>query len=436
MSMSSRTRRRLAWGVGILVVLTVLWLLYQGLLRRLDTALHEALGPRATIGRVEWGWNGLTVHDLRLGAAPGWPAGEELSAQRIFIQPDLRSLFSGPWRLHRIDVEDASISLLRDAKGKLQVLPGLLKAHGGGSAKDKEAERHSRVKDTNRSSSAEGGASDVPEDDSGRIAIAASAASGALNFSVDSGPGTSASSDDGARDKGRGRSGAEPDVLIIDHVQLHQVRVDFYDGSLRPQAKPHHMAIDELDADIDNLHIPSLDQAVAIALQGRLKGVEGGGERHDGRIEIKGKVTPFTHDADLSAKIRGADLRVVEPYLLKAAESGIRQGLLDLTLEAKVKDDRLKAPGTIVITGLELRSGGGWWNSLGTAGRQAVLNTLSQAGKIEVHFTLEGRLDDPNFSLNESLAKRFATGLADAVGVSLGGVVEGLGSMIKGLFGR
>lgn len=426
----------MAWGLALLVVVAALWLLYQALLRRLDTALHEALGPRAAIGRVEWGWNGLTVHDLRLGAAPGWPTDEELRAQRIFIQPDLRSLFSGPWRLHRIDVEDASISLLRDAKGKLQVLPGLLKAHGHNSEKDKTS-NHPRTKTSRPSTGRDGAASDTPSDDSGRIAIAASAASGALQFSVDSGPGTTASAPGTSGGNERGvRSNDEPDVLIIDHVQLHQIRVDFYDASLHPRAKAHHMALDDIDADIEHLHLPSLHQAVAIALQGRLKGVEDAGERHDGRIEIKGSVTPATHDAELSAKIRGADLRVVEPYLLKAAESGIRQGLLDLTLEAKVKDDRLKAPGTIVITGLELRSGGGWWDSLGTAGRQAVLNTLSRAGKIEVHFTLEGRLDDPNFSLNESLAKRFATGLADAVGVSLGGVVEGLGSMIKGLFGR
>jgi hypothetical protein len=53
-----------------------------------------------------------------------------------------------------------------------------------------------------------------------------------------------------------------------------------------------------------------------------------------------------------------------------------------------------------------------------------------------VAFTLEGRLDDPNFSLNESFALKVAGGLASALGVSLGGVVEGVGNVIKGLFGR
>lgn len=57
-------------------------------------------------------------------------------------------------------------------------------------------------------------------------------------------------------------------------------------------------------------------------------------------------------------------------------------------------------------------------------------------GRIEVSFTLAGRLDDPNFSLNEDLATRVASALAQTLGVSVGGVVEGVGSVIKGLLGR
>ena len=61
---------------------------------------------------------------------------------------------------------------------------------------------------------------------------------------------------------------------------------------------------------------------------------------------------------------------------------------------------------------------------------------MSRDGRIEVAFTLEGRLDDPAFSLNENFATKLAGGLAETLGVSLGGVVEGVGNVIKGLFGR
>ena len=50
--------------------------------------------------------------------------------------------------------------------------------------------------------------------------------------------------------------------------------------------------------------------------------------------------------------------------------------------------------------------------------------------------TLEGRLEDPAFSLNENLATKVAAGMADSLGVSLSGAVQGLGGVVKGLFGR
>jgi hypothetical protein len=65
-----------------------------------------------------------------------------------------------------------------------------------------------------------------------------------------------------------------------------------------------------------------------------------------------------------------------------------------------------------------------------------VLGFMARNDRIELDFTLEGRLDDPSFSLNESLSIRVASALAQKLGVSVGGVVEGVGGLIKGLFGR
>ncbi len=61
---------------------------------------------------------------------------------------------------------------------------------------------------------------------------------------------------------------------------------------------------------------------------------------------------------------------------------------------------------------------------------------MSRDEKIEVQFTLAGRLDDPNFSLNEDFATRVASALAEKLGVSMGGVVEGVGGVLKGLLGQ
>ena len=90
----------------------------------------------------------------------------------------------------------------------------------------------------------------------------------------------------------------------------------------------------------------------------------------------------------------------------------------------------------MTLTDLELDSPGGVLGTFAGVPRQAVLAALERDSRIELAFTLEGQLDDPKFSLNELFAARFAVGLAEKLGVSLGGVLQGVGSMIKGLFGR
>ena len=98
-----------------------------------------------------------------------------------------------------------------------------------------------------------------------------------------------------------------------------------------------------------------------------------------------------------------------------------------------MQKNQLKAPGKLTLSGLELNE-----NTL-FAGipQRALLSAMSKRdGRVEVHFTLAGRLDDPNFSLNENITTRVASALAQTLGVSMGGVVEGVGSVIKGLLGR
>lgn len=371
----SRFRRWLLAGLVLLLTLSALAAAgYQLALRRLQSALLAALGPRAQVTAIEADWTGLTVRGLRLGAAPGWPADEEFSAERVVLQPDLRSLWSGPWRLHRIDVDRPRLSLLRGRDGRLQLLPGLLAAHAGSPT--------------------------GPE-------AAASASPGPT------GP-----------------------QLILGEVRLREARIDFYDASFGPRLpRPHHLVLDPLDVRVGHVQLPGLDQPLQIALDGVLQGAAGS-RRQDGRLHLTGELTPAHHDADLRATLQGVDLRVLQPYLLKVAESGVRRGTLDLDLKARLTRNQLQAPGRVTLTGLELGAGAGVWDQLGTGVRQAALGTLARDGRIEIDFTLAGRLDDPAFSLNESLAARFAAGLAEAVGVSVGGVVQGVGRMIQGLLGR
>lgn len=331
---------------------------------QLQAQVEKALGPRASIGAIEAGWTGVDVLDLRIQAAPGWPAQDELRASRVRITPDLRSLLGGPWRIASVHVEGGYLSMLRSKDGKLHVLPALLE-HAGPAA---------------------------PAD-----AASGPASAAALR-------------------------------LAIGQVQLEAASLDFYDASVHQSAA--HLRVEQLSSAVGPLALPDLNQTLQLKLAGVFKG-----KQRDGRIDIQGELNLASRDAQIRANFAGVDLVTLQPYLLKVTDTGIRHGSLDLDLHASVRRNRLKAPGTLTLTQLELADEGAMSTIAGLP-RKAVLAAMTERGRLTVKFTLEGRLDDPAFSLNENLATKIASGLAESLGVSLSGVVKGVGGLVKGLLGR
>lgn len=357
--MSRRTRLLIA-----LVVLAALAVAavagYRTAMQRLQAGVAAALGPRASVGAIGLGWSGVEIDTLRVRAAPGWPAQDELRARRVRLRPSLASLWRPGWHIASVTIEGGYVSLLRGRDGRLRVLPALL---------EKRTPREAA-----------------------------------------------------------GNTGASP-AVHVGAIALEGAAIDFFDASVRQPA--HRMQLDELDATLGPIDWPALTSPTAIDLQASFRGPQ-----RSGRLSIDGDLTMATRDANLKASVRGVDLIALQPYLLKVNEGGVRAGTLDLTLHARVKAQHLHAPGRVTLTGLELSSGGGVLSTFAGVPRQAVIAAMSRDGRIEVAFTLDGRLDDPDFSLNENFAGKVAGGLAETLGVSLGGVVEGVGNVIKGLLGR
>jgi hypothetical protein len=177
--------------------------------------------------------------------------------------------------------------------------------------------------------------------------------------------------------------------------------------------------------------LPQLAEPVDVDLKATLKGVQ-----HDGTVTLHGRLTPATKDTSLEVRVSGADLVALQPYLFSINDGGVKRGLLDLSLDVDVEHQHLHAPGQVTLQDLQLASRDGAVGSLNTASRQALLDLMGRQGRITARFTLDGRLDDPSFSLNENLTTRFASGLADAMGVGVEGVVQGMGHVLKGLVGR
>lgn len=369
--------RRLLIAAAIVATLAALLVGgYQLALRQLQSRIVAALGPRASIGEIRAGLAGIDVIDLRVRGAPGWPVDDELRARRVYVQPDLRSLFGGRWRVASVRIEDAYLSALRTRDGKTHVLPALLEAPGK---------------------------PPVP-------------------------PVPPRSRSDNPRPGPGSPEPAAPSVEI-GRIELDGSRLEFFDATVRQP--PLRLRAEQLAATATHVVLPALDEPFELKLDGVFKGPQ-----RDGRISLSGRYTASTHDADIGMRFAGVDLLALQPYLLKVAESGVRRGALDLELHATVQRNHLRAPGKLTLSNLELGSGDGPLGTFAGVPRKAVLAAMTEKGKLDVKFVLEGRLDDPSFSLNENLATRVASGLAESLGVSLSGVVKGLGGVVRGLFGQ
>jgi hypothetical protein len=64
--------------------------------------------------------------------------------------------------------------------------------------------------------------------------------------------------------------------------------------------------------------------------------------------------------------------------------------------------------------------------------REAVLSFLKDNGNsITLDFVLEGDINNPKFSLNETMSQRMAVSMADLLNVSIGGVAKGAAALGK-----
>jgi hypothetical protein len=244
--------------------------------------------------------------------------------------------------------------------------------------------------------------------------------------------------------KGEKKEAGKGPEVAIGAIELKDGVLEFFDATVKRPA--HKIRLEQLQAKVTDLQLPDLKAKSKLRLDGVLKGVRG-----DGKILIDGWMEFASKDSELRNTLRGVDLIALQPYLLKAAESGVRKGTLDLDLQATIKANHLHAPGALTLNGLELESGGTFMGMP----RAAVVGLMKgKDDKITIRFTLDGKLDDPNFKLNEGFSTRIASSLGDVLGVSLegiargagavgqkgleavGGAVEGVGKAVKGIFGK
>lgn len=224
---------------------------------------------------------------------------------------------------------------------------------------------------------------------------------------------------------GRGDSapaGQTASSLLIQRVELIDSTIEFFDAAIRRPA--HKLRIERINAAFGKIRLPELKGFTTVDLVGVLKG-----ERTDGKISLSGDIEPSTRDSGLMTRLRGIDLIALQPYLLKAADTRVKKGTLDLELNVSVRNGRLHAPGTMTIKDLELATASPSARFMGMP-RSAVIELMkSHNGEIDLKFVLDGNVNDPRFSLNEHLAARIGTSLAGALGIRIENLARGVGQI-------
>jgi uncharacterized protein DUF748 len=353
---------------------------YRVGVRLLQERIVEALGPGSGITEVKVNWFSLDVFGVSITAPEGWPTGRTFRAARVRIIPNLQTILTDQIHISSIVFERPYVSVMRTS-GKWILFPGL-------------TETRDRKKNTE---------------------------AGGANLFLR--------------------------AVTISKIELQDGVVDFFDATVtRPPLKTR---LERVDAVIGDVAIPWSKTRTRFELAANVKGI-----RRDGRAKVSGWLGPARGDSSSQITLYAVDLVSLQPYLVRIGEAQVRKGTLDLRLNSEVRANRLDGKGKLIIRDLEFAPSRGYLETFMGIPRSAVINFLkNNENAIDVDFVLTGDTSNPRFSINEAIATRVAMGMAAELGVSIrslaedfgnlgrrsvegaAGVAEGVGSVLKGLFG-
>ncbi|HEY4350977.1 MAG TPA: DUF748 domain-containing protein [Paraburkholderia sp.] len=220
-----------------------------------------------------------------------------------------------------------------------------------------------------------------------------------------------------------------PAEKLIDQIRFERGTFDFYDEMV--SQPPYKVSVTDANATVDHIHLPDLTEPTSVAVTGSIKGPE-----HTGQVGFNGWIKIANKDSQLTTTLRGVDIVMLDPYLLKkaGAKAHVTGGTLDLNVESTVRDYHIHAPGMLTLHHLRLQESDNPLDTFFSIPTRAAVAALKNHGdEITLHFVLDGNLRDPKFKLNESLMTELRANFAKALGVSAEGVAKGAGETVKGL---
>jgi len=215
--------------------------------------------------------------------------------------------------------------------------------------------------------------------------------------------------------------------VTVGHITLQDGVVELFDATVAEP--PLKIRLEQIRVTVRNVVVPALKGRSRFELTGVVKGIQ-----RDGHADVAGWVEVSTKDSSVKTQLRSADLLVFQPYLIKAGEPGVLKGTVDLDMQSDVRNNRLRAPGKITISDLELAPTKGALDTfMGLPRRTVMAFLMKNQSRITVDFVLEGDINNPQFSLNEALSTRVAFAMARVLGIDLGGMAKDVATLgLKG----
>ena len=236
---------------------------------------------------------------------------------------------------------------------------------------------------------------------------------------------------EGRKEKSR-KSAAERSAraITIAKIVLENGSMDVFDATV--SQPPLKIRLEQIEALVRDVAPANLQNRTRFEFTATAKG-----KTRDGQVKVSGWVAAAGKDSATHIVMDGLDLVSLQPYMVKKGEARVSNGTLDLNLKSGVRNNQLDGIGNMIIRDLEFAPSQNYLATFMGLPRSAVISFLKDHDNaINVDFTLSGDIRHPNFSLNETLATRVATGMAGQLGVGIQGLAEGLGALgRKGLEG-
>ena len=205
--------------------------------------------------------------------------------------------------------------------------------------------------------------------------------------------------------------------IQIDRIRIEKGSIDFEDGKVGEP--PAQIRLGEIEFEIRDLRYPLASSHSPIELKGKMKG-----KKQEGSISTKGWIDLRTMDLETSLEIRELEVETFKPYYRKKVSAEIDSGTIDLESKITLKEKRMDVPGELNFIDLHIKEGGGtvFWIPAETLA--SLLE--KKRNQVKVPFHVKGNLGDPQFNLQEAFLTRIAFSLAEALGLPVKSLGEGI----------